>query len=178
MMSIQARLHSIETKRIRLQQVVSGIEPEVVAARPRPDKWSIQEIVEHLVLSESGVFGHVNELEQRKPRERSLKDRTLYWVVMFILRFDIPVKVPSPAMIPEGKRGVGHQWAQWEANHRVLRSWADASDARVLRQALFAHPVAGPMTTTETLRMLEVHLDRHIRQIDGILSRRLSVRPA
>lgn len=24
---------------------------EVVAARPRPDKWSIQEIVEHLVLS-------------------------------------------------------------------------------------------------------------------------------
>lgn len=57
MMSIQARLHSIETKRIRLQQVVSGIEPEVVAARPRPDKWSIQEIVEHLVLSESRRAG-------------------------------------------------------------------------------------------------------------------------
>lgn len=170
-MSIQARLHSIETKRKRLQQVVSELEPEVVAARPHPDKWSIQEIVEHLVLSETGVFGPVAELEHRTPRQRSVKDRTLYWVVMCVLRFDIPVKVPSPAMIPEGKRCVGDHWVQWEANHRALRDWVDASDARVLEQALFSHPVAGPMTVTATLRMLEVHLDRHIRQIDGIRRR-------
>ncbi len=33
---------------------------------------------------------------------------------------------------------------------------------------LFRHPIAGPLTTAHALRMLEVHLDRHIRQIDAL----------
>jgi hypothetical protein len=140
-----------------------------------PDKWSIPEIVEHLVLSERGVFGDVTTLGQRKPRARTLKDRTLYWVVMTILRFDIPVKVPSPAMIPDGTRGMDQLWAEWETSHAALRAWVNASDASVLREPLFSHPVAGPMTITESLRMLEVHLDRHVRQIHRILG---SVRQA
>jgi DinB superfamily len=169
MKALQARLQSIETKRIRLQQRVSGLEPHVVTARPRPDKWSIQEIVEHLVLSEIAVFGPLDAPERRTPRERSLRNRALYWVVMFILRFDIPVKVPSAALLPKGTSTVGSLWAQWEASHAALRRWVEASDTRVRSHALFSHPVAGPMTMADTLRMLEVHLDRHSRQIDGLM---------
>jgi len=169
MKALQARLQLIEAKRIRLQQRLSGLEPHVVTARPRPDKWSILEIVEHLVLSERAVFGPLDGLEQRTPRERSLRNRALYWVVMFILHFDIPVKVPSAALLPEGTRSVESLWAQWQASHTALRRWVEASDARVQRHALFSHPVAGPMTMADTLRMLDVHLDRHIRQIDGLM---------
>ncbi len=169
MKSLAARLHAIETKRIRLQQRVSVLEPHVVTARPRPDKWSILEIVEHLVLSERVVFGPLDTLEQRTPRERSLRNRALYWVVMFILRFDIPVKVPSAALRPEGTRSVGDLWVQWEASHAALHRWVEASDTRVRRHALFSHPVAGAMTMADTLRMLDVHLDRHIRQIEGLM---------
>jgi DinB superfamily len=169
MKSLQARLQSIETKRIRLQQRISGLEPHVVTARPRPGKWSILEIVEHLVLSERVVFGPLDALEQRTPRARSLRNRALYWLVMSILRFDLPVKVPSAALLPEGTSSVGSLWAQWEASHAALRRWVEASDTRVRRHALFSHPVAGPMTMADTLRMLEVHLDRHSRQIDGLM---------
>jgi DinB superfamily len=172
MKALQARLQSIETKRILLQQRVSGLEPHVMTARPRPDKWSILEIVEHLVLSERVVFGPADALEQRTPRERSLRNRALYWMVMFILRFDIPVKVPSAALLPEGTRSVGSLWAQWEASHAALRRWVEASDTRVRRHALFSHPVAGPMTMADTLRMLDVHLDRHIRQVEALVGSR------
>jgi len=172
MASLQARLHAIETKRIRLQQRVSGLEPHVVTVRPGPDKWSILEIVEHLVLSERVVFGPPDALEQRTPRERSLRNRALYWVVMFILRFDIPVKVPSVALLPEGSRSVGSLWTQWEASHAALHRWVEASDTRVRRHALFSHPVAGPMTMADTLRMLDVHLDRHVRQIEALMGSR------
>lgn len=61
--SVPARLYSIETKRILLQQRVSELEPHVVSARPRPDKWSILEIVEHLVLSERVVFRPLDSRE-------------------------------------------------------------------------------------------------------------------
>lgn len=89
---------------------------------------------------------------------------------MFILRFDVPVKVPSAARLPEGTGSLGSLWAQWEASHAAPCRWVEASDTRVRRHALFSHPVAGPMTMADTLRMLDVHLDRHIRQNDGLMS--------
>jgi len=46
-------LRSIEAKSARLVEWVSCMQPALSTARPRPGKWSIHEIIEHLVLSES-----------------------------------------------------------------------------------------------------------------------------
>lgn len=56
-MSLIRRLESIEDKRDRLMDRLAGMDAGRMAARPRPEKWSIQEIVEHLVLSEGGFSG-------------------------------------------------------------------------------------------------------------------------
>lgn len=164
-MTIAQRLDAIERKRTRLMELVSEMDAHVAAARARPEQWSVQEIVEHLVLAERSVFGHLEALDQQRPASRGLKDRVLYLVVMFILRFDIPVQVPSPAMRPTGGVSLSTLWEQWASNHARLRAWAVSADGLTLAQPLFAHPVAGPMSMQEALRMLEVHLDRHTRQI-------------
>jgi hypothetical protein len=164
-MTIAIRLDSIERKRSQLMDFVSGMDATLAAARPRPEKWSVQEIVEHLVLSEAGVFGNLDELGQRRPRSQGFKDRILYLVVIFILRFDIPVQVPSPEMRPRGDVPLSKLREQWESNHARLRAWTVSMEGPQLAQPLFVHPVAGPITTIEALRMLEVHLDRHTRQI-------------
>lgn len=177
-MTIDHQLRSIEAKRARLIELVSGIEPARLAAHPRPDKWSIQEIVEHLVLSEVGVFGDFAQLGQQTPRPRRTRDRILYLVVMFILRLDIPVRVPSPAMSPKGGLSLADARVQWEANHDRLRAWVMTSDQSLLNLPLFRHPVAGPMTTAQSLRMLEVHLDRHGRQIDALVKLMTGARSA
>ncbi len=150
-------------------ELVSAIEPGRLAAHPRPGKWSIQEIVEHLVLSEVGVFGDLAQLGHQTPLPRRTRDRILYLLVMFILRFDIPVSVPSPAMNPKGGLSLAEVRVQWEANHDRLRAWVATSNQSLLDRPLFRHPVAGPMTTAQALRMLEVHLDRHVRQIDALV---------
>jgi hypothetical protein len=169
-LTIDHRLRSIEAKRARLIDLLSGIEPARLAAHPRPGKWSIQEILEHLVLAEVDVFGDPARLGQQTPRPRRTKDRILYLVVMFILRFNISVSVPSPAMSPKGGLSLTDVRVQWEANHDRLRAWIASSDRSLLDRPLFRHPVAGPMTTAQSLRMLEVHLDRHVRQIDALVS--------
>ncbi len=117
------RLRSIEAKRTRLIESISAIEPARLAAHPRPGKWSIQEIVEHLVLAEVGVFGDFAQLGHVTPLPRRTRDRILYLVVMFILRFDIPVRVPSRAMNPTGGVSLANIRVQWEANHERLRAW-------------------------------------------------------
>jgi hypothetical protein len=177
-LTLVRRLRSIEAKRARLLDSIAGIEPARLAAHPRPGKWSIQEIIEHLVLAEVGVFGDFTQLRQQTPRPRRTKDRILYLVVMFILRFDIPVSVPSRAMSPKGGRSPAELRVAWEANHDRLRAWLASSDRSLLARPLFRHPVAGPMTAAQSLRMLEVHLDRHVRQIDALVKRTTGARLA
>jgi len=167
-MSLAQRLQSIETKRARLLDRADAMDPSRLTAHPRPGKWSILEIIEHLVLAESDVFQDPAKLEAMTPRRRKLKHRIRYPIVMLVLRYDIPVQVPSQAMRPNGTRSLADLRAQWEASHAGLRAWVTGSDPARLEQPLFYHPIAGPLTTAQSLAMLEVHLDRHIRQIERL----------
>ncbi len=162
------RLRSIEDKRDDLLVWVEGLDPELVTTPPAPGEWSIHEIVEHLVLAEESVMGDVSSLEERTPRRRRLRGRLLYWLVMFILRFRIPVKVPDSSMLPSGEPSLDEIGARWTRNHARLRHWLEGLSAEDARKAYFRHPVVGGMTASQSLLMLDVHLDRHIRRIRSI----------
>lgn len=159
------RMDRVELKREALLSAAEALTEDELTRRPEPDAWSALEILEHLVLAEDGVVGDLSgdaATERRKGR-RSLKDRVLYRVVMFILRFGIPVRVPSRSMVPRGESTLEELTERWRKNHRVLRSFLEdprsSSD-----ECRFRHPISGPMTTDQALRMLEVHLDRHVGQ--------------
>ena len=89
----------------------------------------------------------------------------LLGLVMFILRFDIPVKAPSRGMLPQGGRPLDELREMWDGNHRWMRSCLGSLDSSGWRRPVFMHPVSGPLSPAQAVRMLEVHLDRHIRQI-------------
>lgn len=163
------RLRSIEDKRDRLLAWVERLDPELVTTPPAPGKWSIHEIVEHLVLAEESVMGNVSSLDERAPRRRRLRGRLLYWLVMFILRFRIPVEVPDSSMLPSGELSLDEIRARWTRNHARLRHWLEGLSADDARKAYFRHPVVGGMTAAQSLLMLDVHLDRHIRKMRAMV---------
>lgn len=43
-------------------------------------------------------------------------------------------------------------------------------DERGERQAVFAHPISGPLTPHQAILMLDVHLRRHARQVRRLIA--------
>ena len=84
---------------------------------------------------------------------------------MFVLRYGIPVKVPSPAMVPQGDRSLGELRRLWDENQEWLRAYIGRLDRQGFRRAVFEHPVAGPLNVEQAVHMDQVHLDTHVRQI-------------
>lgn len=115
-------------------------------------------------------MGDVSKLDERAPRRRKLKSRLLYWLVIGILRFDIPVRVPDPAMLPSGEPSLDELRERWRRSHALLRQWLEGMGADAAREAYFRHPVVGGMTASQSLLMLEVHLDRHIRAMRAMVA--------
>lgn len=164
-MSALRQLDRIEQKRTSLLDAVARLEPSRLDAHPVPGKWSIREIIEHLVLAERSVLGDLSGLQERP---RSFRHRVRYLIVMGVLRGRIPVRAPSTAMLPTGERSLPELRETWDESHRRLRAYVSGLDRRGLRRAVFRHPFAGPLPVPQALRMLEAHLATHTRQIDRL----------
>jgi len=159
------RLAGIERKRLALLEEVATLDEAMLTAHPLPGKWSIREIIEHLVLAEDDVVGDFSRLDARDDQPRGIGNHVRYLIVMSILRFRIPVKAPSRAMLPTGGRSLAELRETWDEHHRRLRAFVASLTREGTGRAIFRHPIAGPISVSQALVMLDVHLDSHIHQI-------------
>ncbi|MEX2527613.1 MAG: DinB family protein [Gemmatimonadota bacterium] len=160
-------LTRISRLRSTLLEQLQALDPALLTAHPIPGKWSILEIVEHLVLAEEAVFYGQKGLDGEAVPRRTIRNLALYWVVMGVLVFGIPVRVPSRTMRPKGERTLDALADAWERSQERLGRHVRELDRRGLSLPIFSHPVSGPMSTRQAIWMLEAHLRRHRRQIRG-----------
>lgn len=161
------QLDHIEQYRKELLEEVQLLSEEVIRKSPSEEKWSILEIIEHLVLGEDYVLGGSEKL---LPRKRTPLHFFRYLFVMSILRSFVKVSVPSRKMRPESKSSLDELSERWKHNHQKLRNYLENLDSHNLSDAIFFHPISGPLTAQQALNMLEVHLKRHRKQIKAIIS--------
>jgi uncharacterized damage-inducible protein DinB len=167
-MSSLEQLDRAIMKREALMERLAGLDPDFLTTRPAPDSWSITEVVEHMVLGEEGIVGDFSRLPELPERRRGF----LSWVgiraVIGLLRFKVPLKVPFKSMIPRGETALPELDLRWADNHARLRSFVAGLDPAGLKRTIFRHPVSGPLTVEEGIRLLDTHLDRHMGQISRI----------
>ncbi len=147
--------------RAEILGVVASLDEATLRQEVHPGKWSLLEIVEHLVLSEEYMLAQLDGLDST-PAGRTPADYARYALVMAIIRFGIPVRIPSKRLAPQGMRSPDELRAAWLATQERLRQHVASADPGV---PAFRHPVAGPMSTRQTIVMLEAHLRRHRKQL-------------
>ena len=167
-MTLERRLQIFNDTRGALLDDMEYLDPGALVAKPLAGKWSMLQIIEHLVLAERVVFRDLPDPSRLEGKERGLRHRVRYCLVMFILRSGIRVRVPSPAMVPRGDRSVAELRRLWDENQGWLRSCIDGLGPDGVRRAIFEHPVAGPLSVAQAVQMGQVHLDGHVRQIRAL----------
>lgn len=161
---LTARLDSIEREREALLGRLVDLPRHRLEARPDSDTWSVLQIVEHLVQAEEWVLLARLDADQLEARPRSLANRLWYRIVLLVLRGPFPVKTPTRQMNPTGDASLEELGDRWRRSHTRLRRISTAAE-RPTRDALFRHPVAGPLTPMQAIEMLRTHQRRHLKQI-------------
>jgi len=160
--SVLAELASGQEVLLSALREITG---DAAVRRPAPDRWSVLECVEHLVVSEDYLFSqmvashHSDRPIVNDRREALILSRGL----------DRTVKVPSP----EVGRPTGRFSTLAEATERFLASrkrtidFVEGCDDD-LRSKLTTHPIVGIVSCYETLLMMAVHPRRHALQVEEI----------
>jgi hypothetical protein len=163
-------LHRIESQRSAVLRAVMTLTPAARHVRMHAATWSAVDVLEHLVLAERVVLGDLSDVAARVDFPQRRSDRARRVTVWLLLRFGVRVRVPATAMQPTRAASVEALCEQWDAQHEALRhAVLELGDDRLHRR-LFRHPIAGPLTMLQALRLLSAHLDTHLRQLERLRS--------
>ena len=146
--------------------LIERASPEQLRARRRPEKWSVIEIAEHVVIAEREVLRGLPDFASL--REEVARSPVRRMIVSAILKSPIKVEVPSRTMRPSGTRDVAELRRLWTEAEEWLTEFAGRSD--LAGRAFFSHPIAGGLTMADAIRLDVAHIARHRRQVEWILA--------
>ena len=92
---LTANLELLNRKRLALLNNMATLQPEDLTRKPGPKRWSLLQILQHLVLGERGVLQNLPEQSLLVPQRRHPIHYVNYAIVLLILKWNIPVSVPS-----------------------------------------------------------------------------------
>lgn len=162
------RWEILEERRSDVLARVAALTPSQRDLRPGTNAWSPVELVHHLILAEEQMGAQVAAAAARAASGRPLRRRALpapfLLTALAVLRLGIRVPVPD-TMVPRDVVSLDVLTDRWEASRRALRERLDSLDAGTRRDPVSLHPLAGPLDAVELLRLIDVHLGYHQRQL-------------
>jgi uncharacterized damage-inducible protein DinB len=166
---LRSRFDQLEERRRSLVGLLRSLKEDQVVRQPGPDRWSLLQVLQHIVLGEKGM--RLSECELRdNPIRGLLKPGKLIEVVRDLLDRDVPVDVPDARLEPDGKTSLSELFERWEEERRLMADLLETVSSETRETVMFSHPAAGPMPAEETLDLALSHFDHHQRQIERFLN--------
>jgi hypothetical protein len=169
---IQELVDHLDATRARLERSFQAVPPAGREQRPEPDRWSIAEIVEHLVIVESRVLKMLDDsLTPERLRELGPETETSSVLeTLDVARLvDRTNKIMSGEIsLPKGGVASGESWAQLQERRKQLKAKLQEVDGHALGGVQFSHPRLGAMTLYQWVAFLGAHELRHAAQIDEV----------
>tara|TARA_B110001469_G_scaffold56117_1_gene54064 strand:+ start:779 stop:1315 length:537 start_codon:yes stop_codon:yes gene_type:complete len=171
------RTNNLVLKYIELSEIKNRIlnnlvdyTAEELNFKPSENEWSISQVVEHLIESETGVNKYINFKlknikEQPKAGIRSFLNSK---VLNKKLKSNEKFKVPTVLSEPELGNDYSDLKEKWDNSRMFLIKTVETFPKGKIKKAIFNHPVAGLLNMHQTMLFLINHLDHHIPQIDAL----------
>ena len=168
--NIQATYDRLSVKRAELLRRLDSLASELLSFKAGPDKWSIIEVVEHLVIAENDLIAQLTGEGHSPPLNIESRSAKKYQTVIKVMERDIEVDVPHESMEPHGRVALEDLLRQWGDIRKTLHGLLESVKKENKDEMVYWHPYAGPLDISQTLHFFEVHYDNHMRQIDRILA--------
>jgi hypothetical protein len=146
---------------------IDGVTEEQWKWKPAPERWSVGECAEHIVLAEALLFGFVEQAVNSPANpdwEEQTKGKTEFIVQVMAPRLG-KASAPEP-IVPTGKLTQAEVKVRFEKQReKILKFAADTQVALKEHTAVHPFPVFGTLNAYQWLIYVPLHTERHDKQI-------------
>jgi len=154
----------------KLLTSISDLSKEELNFKPSDKVWSISQVIEHLIDSETGINKYVNY------RLKNIAEQPSVGLRNFIkskalnnkLQSDQKFKVPSVLSEPETGADYSQLKEKWDNSRMFLIKTVETYPKEYLNKAVFLHPRAGLLSMNQTLSFFINHLNHHVPQVQNL----------
>ena len=166
-----SKIEELEAQRISLIHKLSSLPSDILNYQIKDGKWSILQILEHIILSEELSLGYALKKTQKpsKLRNVSVKNWISGKILNRVLRLNIKYKAPA-VVYPsaDGALNLHDLERRWEESRKKIFVLNDASP-KVLEKGILKHPYTGYMNFSQMLTFFSAHYVHHLSQISEIV---------
>jgi uncharacterized damage-inducible protein DinB len=150
----------------RLVEAVRGVSAEQAKFRPGPERWSIADVLEHLVVWEDFMLGAIERAVSEPARDQDVSEKD--GLVLGLAESREKRLKAREAAMPMGRwSDVGEMLKVFEERRGRTLAFAESTDAD-LRRHFFAHVTFGDLDCYQWLVAMGQHTLRHVGQIEEI----------
>ncbi|HYP15086.1 MAG TPA: DinB family protein [Bryobacteraceae bacterium] len=153
--------------RKQVGDTVASLSPEQFEYKPAPEKWSVREVLEHLVLSEDTIFGLAQSGLQKSAQAPEKKLEDAQFVGMLTNR---TAKFEAPPMLqPKGKWKTKEELlTEFRARRDKNLAWLNTTKEDLRNK--YAQSPNGSMQVYHALLMVAAHTERHLAQAKEVIA--------
>ena len=138
--------------------------------RPAPDRWSVAECLEHIVIVEDFILGTINSTLQQPAGsfKSAMSDDVLDDRLKKAAERTTRVKAPAH-LEPKGRRPHDQLLPEFDAARKRTTDFVGGTNAQ-LRQCGFPHPILGELDCYQWILLIGGHGDRHRAQAEEVMA--------
>ena len=155
----------LEESRKEFLAAIDGVNESQWTWKSAPDRWSIGEVAEHVVLAEAALFANVKKALALPPNEKweaETQGKTAELEAVLAPRLG-RVQAPEP-IVPKGGMTFAQVKERFETQRAEIVKFAKETDLP-LKQHILANPFFGPLNAYQWLIYSPLHTMRHDKQI-------------
>lgn len=144
--------------------------PNQLSFKPSANKWSLVQVIEHLMLAETSSLNYVNK---KILDPTTLLDKTFtskFRALLLKIFFALPIKVKRrPKVVsPTDSPDYQNVLLRWNIARNALRQFIDEQSEEILGKLIYKHPFAGRLNAYQMLCFFEDHIKHHQKQMNRI----------
>jgi hypothetical protein len=155
----------LEESRREFLAAIDGVSEQQWKWKPAPDRWSVGEVAEHIVIAEASQFANVRKAISSAPNpawEAQTKGKTERLEAVLAPRLG---RVQAPeAIVPKGGMTLAQVRERFEKQRAEMVKFARETDAP-LKQYTIDNPFFGALNGYQWLIYAPLHTMRHDKQI-------------
>ncbi|MBX2961403.1 MAG: DinB family protein [Cyclobacteriaceae bacterium] len=166
--SVKSVFQELEQQREALLSLVKNIPEERYSKSILPGKWSISQVLTHILTSEKLSLGYmkkkVNAIDEL--RDSGVMESLRLWLLIFSQRIPLKYKAPkvvvdnTPAAMP-----LNQLTNEWDEIRKELATFLEGIHDKHIKRVIYKHPLTGRLDVRQTMSFFREHIIHHLPQI-------------
>jgi uncharacterized damage-inducible protein DinB len=166
---LQELYDNIENQKTAVFDLIAGLSDEQLNQQPPTGKWSISQIISHLIVAERLSLNYVQKKIQGvdKLKDSGLAEE-LKMIVLKVSQRIEGIKFKAPQHVVDHTivySNVEELKSEWMKTRKDFRQLLEQIDDKHLKRKIYKHAVAGYLNIQHAVMFFREHATHHIPQI-------------